>query len=60
MIIGSLHSKIKRHVDVDLASSAIAFGKAICPDVEFHCVDAGQLEEVYEVVVAIEALEPCS
>jgi SAM-dependent methyltransferase len=54
--IGSL-SGVRRRVGVDLASRAINLASAFSPGVEFHCMDARNVNEEFNVVAAIEVLE---
>jgi len=48
---------IDRRVGVDLSEQAIRFAKAFDPEVEFLSIDARELKETFDVVLAIEVLE---
>jgi len=54
--LGLLGNRIRK-VGVDLSLRPIKFAQAFHPDIEFHCADADQLKEEFDVVTAIEVLE---
>ena len=54
--LGLLGNRIRK-VGVDLSPRPIKFAKAFHPDIEFHCADANQLKDEFDVVTAIEVLE---
>ena len=54
--LGLLGNRIRK-VGVDLSPRPINFAQAFHPDIEFHCADANQLKEEFDVVTAIEVLE---
>mgnify|MGYP003143820528 FL=1 len=54
--LGLLGNRIRK-VGVDLSPRPIKFAQAFHPDIEFHCADANQLKEEFDVVTAIEVLE---
>ncbi|WP_026915726.1 class I SAM-dependent methyltransferase [Christiangramia portivictoriae] len=54
--LGLLGNRIRK-VGVDLSPRPIKFAQAFHPDIEFHCTDANQLKEEFDVVTAIEVLE---
>jgi 2-polyprenyl-3-methyl-5-hydroxy-6-metoxy-1,4-benzoquinol methylase len=56
-IIASLSSNIKRRVGVDLCKPAIQFSRGFSPNIEFHEMNAADLEETFDVVMAVEVLE---
>lgn len=56
-VIGMLDRGIDRRVGVDLSKQAIRFAKAFHQDVEFLSLDARELKETFDVVLAIEVLE---
>lgn len=56
-VIGMLDWGIDRRVGVDLSEQAIRFAKAFHPEVEFLSIDAQELKETFDVVLAIEVLE---
>lgn len=55
--IGMLNDKIKRKVGTDLAERPIMFAKAFNSNVDFHAIDAKDMNEKFDVVTAIEVLE---
>lgn len=55
--IGALGREIDRRVGIDLSERAIRFAKAFIPNVNFRAIDAGELHETFDLVVAIEVLE---
>ncbi len=55
--LGMLGSRVPRRAGVDLSEQAIRFAKAFNPDVVFHVIDVADLEETFDLVVAIEVLE---
>lgn len=55
-VIGSLPS-VPRRVGVDLSERAIRFARAFHEAVEFHVADPDDLDERYDVVLAVEVLE---
>lgn len=54
--LGLLGNHIRK-VGVDLSPRPIKFAQAFHPDIEFHCADANQLKEEFDIVTAIEVLE---
>ena len=56
-IIASLSTNIKKRVGVDLCKEAIQFARGFSPDIEFHVIDAADLKETFDVVMAVEVLE---
>ncbi len=54
--LGLLRTDIRK-VGVDLSQRPIRFAKAFHPAIEFHAIGAGQLEESFDIVTAIEVLE---
>jgi 2-polyprenyl-3-methyl-5-hydroxy-6-metoxy-1,4-benzoquinol methylase len=56
-VIGMLDWGIGRRVGVDPSQKAIRFAKAFHQDVEFLPIDARELEETFNVVLAVEVLE---
>jgi len=56
-VIGMLDWGIDRRVGVDLSEQAIRFAKAFHPEVEFLSIDARELKETFDVVLAVEVLE---
>ncbi len=46
-----------RCVGADLSERAIAFARGFHPDVEFHAIDAREIEETFDLVTGIEVLE---
>jgi SAM-dependent methyltransferase len=56
-IIAALSSDIKRRVGVDHCEKAIQFARAFSPEIEFHDMDAADLQETFDVVMAVEVLE---
>ena len=55
--LGLLPTSIARRVGVDLSERAISFARAFHPEIEFHARDAGELNEQFDIVTAIEVLE---
>lgn len=55
--LGLLDQEIERKVGVDLSERPILFAKAFHPEIEFHSKDAADLQEIFDVVTAIEVLE---
>jgi 2-polyprenyl-3-methyl-5-hydroxy-6-metoxy-1,4-benzoquinol methylase len=55
--IGSLSPRITRKVGTDLSERAIRFAKAFHPEIEFHAINASDLNETFDLVVSIEVLE---
>lgn len=56
-VIGMLDWGIERRVGTDLSKQAVRFAKAFHYDVEFLAVDASELKETFDVVLAVEVLE---
>ena len=56
-VIGMLDWGIERRVGTDPSRQAIRFAKAFHHDVEFLSVDARELKETFDVVLAVEILE---
>ncbi len=56
-VIGVLDLGIDRRVGVDLSERAIRFAKAFHPEVEFLSIDAQELKETFDVVLAVAVLE---
>ena len=56
-VIGNLDQNIERLVGMDLSEKAISFAKAFIPHVEFHAKDAADINEQFDVVMAVETLE---
>jgi len=52
-----LGTEVPRRKGIDLAQRAISFAKAFDEGVEFERIDAAELDETFDVVVAIEVLE---
>jgi SAM-dependent methyltransferase len=50
-------TEIESRVGIDLSASAIRFAQAFYPSVAFHCIAASELQQQFDVVVAIEVLE---
>jgi SAM-dependent methyltransferase len=50
-------TRIERCVGVDLSERAIRFAQAFHPELEFHVMDAAELDEVFDVVTAVQVLE---
>jgi len=55
--LGMLDWGIRRRLGVDLSERSIRFAKAFHHDVEFLAVNARELRETFDLVVAIEVLE---
>ncbi len=55
--LGLLGPEVPRRVGVDLSERAVRFARAFQPDVEFQVVNATDLDETFDLVVAIEVLE---
>jgi len=55
--LGMLPPSVRRRLGVDLSERAIRFARAFYPDVEFQVLDAAELQETFDLVVAIEVLE---
>jgi SAM-dependent methyltransferase len=55
--IGGLDDYVKVRVGADFSAKAIGFAKAFHPNVLFHVGDAAELQQQFDVVVAIEVLE---
>jgi 2-polyprenyl-3-methyl-5-hydroxy-6-metoxy-1,4-benzoquinol methylase len=56
-ILASLSPDIKKRVGVDLCEEAIRFAQGFSPDLEFHVMNAAELQETFDVVMAVEVLE---
>lgn len=56
-MIGALDRSIPRRMGVDVCKEAIAFAKAFFSDVEFSAMDAAEVQETFDVVMAVEVLE---
>jgi 2-polyprenyl-3-methyl-5-hydroxy-6-metoxy-1,4-benzoquinol methylase len=56
-VISMLDWGIDRRVGIDPSKQAIGFAKAFHHDVEFLSIDAGELKETFDVVLAVEVLE---
>ena len=56
-VIGALNLGIARRVGVDLSERAIRFAKAFHPEVEFLSIDAQELKQTFDVVLAVAVLE---
>jgi 2-polyprenyl-3-methyl-5-hydroxy-6-metoxy-1,4-benzoquinol methylase len=54
--LGLLSNNIRK-IGVDISPRPIRFAQAFHPNIEFHAIDADQLEETFDVVTAIEVLE---
>lgn len=57
VLLASLPRSIKERVGVDINSRAIAFARAFSPDVEFRNQPIEDVDEVFDVVCAVEVLE---
>lgn len=55
--IGALGKDVAERVGVDFSEKAVGFARAFHSDVRFYIGDAADLEQTFEVVVAIEVLE---
>lgn len=49
--------EIARCLGVDLSDRAISLAKALRPEIDFQTTDAAEVEETFDVVVAVETLE---
>ena len=56
-MIGALNRSIPRLVGVDVCKEAIAFAQAFHADIEFSAMDAADVTESFDVVMAVEVLE---
>ena len=56
-VVGTLGPAIGRRVGVDISEQAIRFARAFHPEVEFLAIDVQQLEETFDVVLAVAVLE---
>ena len=56
-LLGLLDSRIEIKVGVDLSERSIAFARALYGGIEFHNEDAINIDESFDVVVAMEVLE---
>jgi len=56
-VIGSLTGSIARRLGVDISERAIGFAKAFHPEIEFRVQDAADLDEEFDLVLAVEVLE---
>ncbi len=55
--LGMLKLHVPRLVGADLSEKAIRFAKAFHPDIEFHAVDASEMDDTFDLVLTIETLE---
>ena len=55
-IIGNLN-EIPNRIGVDLSEKAILLAKAFNPEVQFEVIDASEIDEVFDIVFAVEVLE---
>jgi SAM-dependent methyltransferase len=55
--IGALGDHITSRVGADFSEKAIGFARAFHPDVSFYAGDAADIDQVFDVVAAIEVLE---
>lgn len=55
--LGMLSGSGRRLVGSDLSERAIGFAKAFNPAIEFHALDAAELDEQFQLVAAVEVLE---
>lgn len=55
--IGALGQGVPDRVGADLSERAIGFARAFHPDVSFYAGDAADIEQIFDVVTAIEVLE---
>lgn len=56
-LLGILSENISKRVGIDLSERPIMFAKAFYPDLEFYVKDASELEETFDMAVAMEVLE---
>lgn len=56
-LIGLLKESVEHVVGVDLSERAIQYARAFHPEVDFRVINANQLDEEFDVVVAMEVLE---
>lgn len=56
-LLGLLSEDIKKKIGVDLSYRAISFARAFHPEIKFLAIDASELKEKFDVVVAMEVLE---
>lgn len=54
---GMLKDKVEKVMGVDLSKSAINYAKAFYPNITFRCIDASEIMEMFDIVVAIEVME---
>lgn len=59
-LLGLLNKSISKKTGVDLSKRAIDFARGFHPEIEFLAVDADQLKEKFDIVVAMEVLEHIS
>lgn len=56
-LLGMLSEKIPRRVGIDLSERAIRFAKAFHPEIEFRVTKGADLQETFDLVLAMEVLE---
>jgi len=56
-LLGLLSDRIECKVGVDLSGRSIAFAKAFYPGIDFYNKNAADMEESFDVVIAMEVLE---
>jgi SAM-dependent methyltransferase len=56
-VIGLVGPTVSRCVGVDTSEQAVRFARAFQPDIEFHTAPAEELDESFDLVLAVEVLE---
>lgn len=55
--LGLLGEKITRRLGIDLSARAIGFARAFHPHIDYRCAALEEIEEIFDLVTAIEVLE---